>query len=409
MNTCDHEKISLLIKDNLSPEERQKLLEHIGECEECKKIYDDSLSTKNETENIENKNHSDIENENIKNEKNENENIKNNSFPETPIYTGDMKKLYNPPNKKLKEKNKVDKISKFNFLKNFTNSQRIISAVAVILFILIFSAGQNFIYENYRDSDIFGLYNTKPIIEPIQIDETSLSGINENTIASDGDFIMNYNFSIKVEDVNAAYEAINNISGENLSSSFSLDSYDSNAEIIRQVNMSELANDLEKIKELGIITNESSYKSRVTLEVVDLESDKESKMILRERLMSHFKNAESIKDLDILGERISSLDYGINSVSSKIYSVEAKTNSPIINFYIYSENVDDAIYEEEETDESLGKKLSDAFKESSDSAKRTISSLLLAAAQNFVQIIFIIVIVCIVLKIKKGGRGHEKK
>lgn len=91
---------------------------------------------------------------------------------------------------------------------------------------------------------------------------------------------------------------------------------------------------IEKADENGKITNKSEETQNVTLEYVDLESRISAYKTERETLTSLLEKAESLENVLAIQERLSQVNYEIESYTSQLRVLENRVSFATVNAYV---------------------------------------------------------------------------
>ena len=196
--------------------------------------------------------------------------------------------------------------------------------------------------ENYAASESFASYD---YAEEAYVDEAyaeaPASGSESDIAVNDTSrkLIKDVSLSIETEDLSVMVPGIENrVSqyGGYIESSYiyngSDNAYDhKSASIVARVPASKLDEFLDNVAEVSNVVSKRVNVTDVTLEYVDTEARKDSLKAQQKRLIELVENAESVEDIIYIEDRLSNVEYELDSTERQIRSFDNKVDYSTVN------------------------------------------------------------------------------
>lgn len=98
------------------------------------------------------------------------------------------------------------------------------------------------------------------------------------------------------------------------------------ASIVARIPVEKLSDFINKVSDIGNLTDKSINVEDVTLQYVDMESHKKALVVEQERLLEILKKAEKLEDIITIENRLSEVRYQIESYESQIRTYDNQIN-----------------------------------------------------------------------------------
>ncbi len=179
-----------------------------------------------------------------------------------------------------------------------------------------------------------------------------------------------------------------------------------NADMTIRIPAPNLPGFVSDVQERSNITNQSKSMEDVTLSYADIESHKRMLKAEEERLLKFMEGAETIEDMLTIEERLTDVQYQIDSMESKLRTYDNKINYSTV--YLSIEEVKEYTIPEEEPD-TLWEEIGAGFKENLDSVIEGFRDFFVWFVTHIPQLIVWAVVIFVIVKIVGVCRGSGLK
>ncbi len=390
MENCDKflEQISAYIDNELSTEDRIKFEEHLKNCSDCEKKYIEILEIVNDL----------------------------NSVPEIELPENFHNEFMN---KLVIEQNKKKDI-RFYFLEDILksiNRKQVFAAGAVFAALTLFfvtlssiNSGDKYDKENPVAvaeegilSDInsdFALNTMLNGLDATQNANTSsqASGkVVSDTIKSKGfddDYVLDYQITITVDNINNTVSEINKLQGYNIYSDIT--SY-GKSNITRKVDKDSVPDIISVLSRIGKVNNFSENRQSIAFSKIDTDAAVKAKSQERERLYALLDKAPDAEYLYKVYDRIMALENEISALNGQLRSYNDTTGSSNITIVLIEKAKAKEIIE----DENIFIKCKNAFILSLNATINFFSSIILIFAGLSIPLLIVLLIISAIIIIRR--------
>jgi len=256
--------------------------------------------------------------------------------------------------------------------------------------------------ENAADSPEEPPVNTPPAaITPPRGNSGSVNYVQPEML------VRHVNIEIYTDDLFETVKAINALNGYNVSSNVeyyspSVTKQYGHANIVRRVGANELEFVRGILRDLGQVTSESENQSDYASEYMDLfvrASNAQSEIT---RLSTLIGKSETIDNIVYVENRISDIDWRLDSYMGRMREIKAQSSEPYINISVMANEPYMTFSVEPET---FGEKMANAFKASLEFTRRFIEGFTIFVASSAVPLLvfaaFVTVVVLLVKKVRR--------
>ncbi|MCR5179062.1 MAG: DUF4349 domain-containing protein [Lachnospiraceae bacterium] len=180
-----------------------------------------------------------------------------------------------------------------------------------------------------------------------------------------------------------------------------------NANLTIRIPAAALAGFISDFQEHSNITSQSKNVEDVTLTYADLESHKKMLKAEEKRLLEFMEQAETVEDMITVEERLTDVQYQIDSMESQLRTYDNKINYSTVHLSI--EEVIEYTVIEEEVEKTMWQEIKEGFADNLDSVIEGLKDFFVWFVIHIPQLIIWAIVIAVIVKIIAVFRARGRK